>query len=117
VNFQDFQNYLIPIAILSFFVWRFLKFRKIKLELPDLIEKGAVVVDVRSQSEFLQGSRPGSVNIPLNEMSSRYKDLDKNKTVILCCASGARSGMAVGILKKNGFSRVVNAGSWMNTLT
>jgi rhodanese-related sulfurtransferase len=42
--------------------------------------------------------------------------LDKSKTIILCCASGTRSGMAFGILKKNGFKNILNAGAWNNTL-
>ena len=117
MNLQDYQSYLIPIAIIGFFIWRFLKFKKVKSDMPRLIEKGAVVVDVRSPSEFQQGSRPGSINIPLNEINARSEQLDKNKTVVLCCASGSRSGMAVGILKKNGFKNVINAGPWTNTLT
>ena len=117
MNLQDYQGYLIPIAIVGFFIWRFFKFKKVKMDMPNLIEKGAVVVDVRSPSEFQQGSRPGSINIPLSEINARSKELDKNKNIVLCCASGSRSGMAVGILKKNGFSNVINAGPWTNTLT
>jgi rhodanese-related sulfurtransferase len=117
MNLQEYQSYLFPVAIVGFFIWRFLKFKKVKTEMPSLIENGALVVDVRSPGEFQQGSRPGSINIPLNEISARSKELDKNRTVVLCCASGSRSGMAVGILKKNGFSKVINAGPWTNTLT
>ncbi len=86
------------------------------MQLPELIKNGAIIVDVRSPIEFEQGSRPGSLNIPLDQIASRLKELDKNKTIILCCASGARSGMALGILKANGFANVINAGSWANTL-
>ncbi len=117
MNLQDIQAYLIPVAIVGFFGWRFLRFKKIKASMPQLIENGAIVVDVRSASEFQQGSRPGSINIPLSEINSRSKELDKKKAIVLCCASGTRSGMAVGILKKNGFSKVINAGPWTNTLT
>lgn len=117
MNLQDYQSYFIPLAIIGFFAWRFLKFKKVKSKMPSLIEKGALVVDVRSPSEFQQGSRPGSLNIPLNEINARSRELDKNKTVVLCCASGSRSGIAVGILKKNGFRNVINAGPWTNTLT
>jgi phage shock protein E len=117
MNLQEFQGYLIPIALFGFVAWRFLKFKKIKSMVPSLINDGAVVVDVRSPAEFRQGSRPGSINIPLDEISSRSSELDKTKTVILCCASGARSGRALGILKGVGFNHVVNAGPWTNTLT
>jgi rhodanese-related sulfurtransferase len=107
---------LLPIAIVAFFVWRWSKFKKVKSEMPKLIAEGALVVDVRSPSEFRQGSRPGSINIPLNEIGARLQEIDKAKTIVLCCASGSRSGMAAGILKQNGFSKVVNAGPWSNTL-
>lgn len=81
-----------------------------------MIQQGAIVVDVRSKAEYAMGARPGSFNIPLDELSQRWKELDKSKKIILCCASGARSGMALGILKSLGFQDVVNAGSWMNTM-
>lgn len=117
MNFQDIQGYLIPAAIVGFFVWRFLKFKKIKSIMPQLIEDGAIVIDVRSANEFRQGSRPGSINIPVEEMNTRFKELDKRKAIVLCCASGSRSGLAAGILKKQGFNPVINAGPWRNTLT
>lgn len=114
---MNLQDYLIPLAVVAFIVWRYLKFKQVKKILPGLIQDGAVVVDVRSPGEFQLGFRPGSINIPLGELNSRIKELDKQKTIVLCCASGSRSAVALGILKKNGFSSVVNAGSWRNTLT
>lgn len=116
MNFQDYQGYILPAAILGFFIWRSFKFRKVKSQLPHLLENGAVIIDVRSSAEFQRASRPGSINIPLSELSAKAKSLDKKKTIVLCCASGTRSGMAVGILKKNGFPHVLNIGSWTNTL-
>jgi phage shock protein E len=116
MDLTSYQSYLFPVALLSFFAWRILKFKKVKALLPKLIAQGAVVVDVRSRAEFQQGSRPGSLNIPLNEVASRLSELDKNVPVILCCASGSRSGLAKVIFLKNGFANVVNAGPWTNTL-
>jgi phage shock protein E len=116
MNLQDYQGYLLPLAVLIFLLWRFLKFKKVKAMVPDLLAKGAVVVDVRSPSEFRQEARPGSINIPLDELGSRINELDKQKMIILCCASGMRSGRALGILKNSGFSNVINAGPWTNTL-
>jgi rhodanese-related sulfurtransferase len=116
MNLSEIQDYILPVAIVAFFGWRFFKFKKIKQQLPWLIQKGAVVVDVRTPSEYQQGSRPGSINIPLNDLGSRISELDKNKPVVLCCASGSRSGMAASILRKNGFREVLNAGPWTNTI-
>lgn len=116
MKLDDLQAYILPLLLGGYFLWRYLKFKKVKASIPQYLQQGAVVVDVRSAAEFQQGHRPGSLNIPLNELGARLKELDANKTIILCCASGARSGMALGILKKNGFSKVMNAGPWVNTL-
>lgn len=110
------KPYFLPAAVAAFLIFRVLRYRAVKRKLPQLVKEGAVVVDVRSPGEFASGSRPGSLNIPLGEISRRAKELDKEKPVILCCASGARSGAAAGILKSLGFRNVVNAGPWQNTL-
>ncbi len=113
---NNFQLYLIPALLIGFIVYRFLKFKKVKAMLPQLIAEGAIVVDVRTPQEFAGGARPGSLNLPLSDLVGRVKELDQNKMIILCCASGTRSGIALGILKKMGFKNLVNAGPWMNTL-
>lgn len=112
---SEMQNYLVPAAVLIFFGYRFLRNMQNKKLIPEYLAKGAVIVDVRSPAEFMSGSNPKSINIPLSDMSQNLHKLDKAKPVILCCATGARSGMAVSILKQNGFSDVINVGSWTNT--
>ncbi|MBL7714007.1 MAG: rhodanese-like domain-containing protein [Bdellovibrionales bacterium] len=82
--------------------------------MPSLIEAGAIIVDVRTPGEYAQGSAAGSINIPLDDLEKRVSGLDRAKTVIVCCASGARSAMAATILKSKGFQKVVNAGPWQN---
>lgn len=113
---EELQKYLIPALIIGFFIWRFTKNKRIKKMMPDYRNQGAIVVDVRSSSEYAMGSSAGSLNIPLDQLGHRLNELDREKTIILCCASGARSGMAAGVLKANGFKNVINAGSWMNTM-
>lgn len=116
MNFENYQSYILPVIIVIFFGYRIYRFKVVKNKLPELLASGALLIDVRSKSEFSAGHNPMSINIPLDELSAESKKLDKAKTIVLCCASGTRSGMAVGILKKNGFQHVVNAGSWGNTL-
>lgn len=79
----------------------------------ELVAKGAVIVDVRTPSEFAAGHVKGSLNIPLNNLGAQLSRLNKSKPVIVCCASGMRSASAKGILQKNGFE-AYNGGSWMN---
>ena len=73
--------------------------------------KKASVVDVRTPSEYLDGHYPGAVNIPLNELVQRLNEFkEMKKPIVAYCRSGARSGMAVSLLKQNGFSEVYNGG-------
>jgi len=83
-------------------------------QLPELRAGGAIFVDVRSQAEFASVNAPGTINIPLPELSSRLDELQKDRDIVLCCASGSRSGMARLILKTKGFKKVHNVGKWSN---
>jgi rhodanese-related sulfurtransferase len=80
--------------------------------LPELRKNGALFVDVRSAGEFASGNAPGTINIPLPELGSRLAEIPKSSPVVLCCASGTRSGMAKLLLKKNGYAQVYNVGTW-----
>ncbi len=75
-----------------------------------MLDEGAIVVDVRTPGEFKGGHVKGSININLNDLSKKM-DQFKGKTVITVCASGMRSGQAKGMLMKNGIT-AVNGGPW-----
>lgn len=71
------------------------------------------IVDVRTPAEFRGGSVSGAVNIPLNEIPLRLEELKEMKSpLILCCASGNRSGQATHFLTRKGVD-CVNGGSWL----
>jgi phage shock protein E len=77
-----------------------------------LVKNGAIIVDVRTSGEFGSGHIKGSVNIPVDSIKSKVADLKKKgKPVITVCRSGARSGMAKGILSSAGIE-VYNGGPW-----
>jgi len=98
-------------------VFGYFKLRAIKIKkmVPKLLEQGAVIVDVRTEGEFLSGHNPDSFNIPLNQLHKRFQELDKSKMILLCCASGTRSAVARRLLKSKGF-QVMNGGTWANTV-
>lgn len=105
------DNLLLGLIIL-YLAWRVLSSFVVRRRLPALLKQGAQVVDVRSLAEFSSGHAAGSVNIPLPEIAERAKELDKDRPVIVCCASGTRSALAAHRLRGQGFKNVVNAGSW-----
>jgi len=72
------------------------------------------IVDVRTPSEFMGGNVAGSINIPLQEIQQRLEELKSlPQPIILCCASGNRSGQATAFLKSCGLT-CENGGSWMD---
>lgn len=83
------------------------------VDYAQLVKEGAIILDVRSKGEYAGGHIKGSINIPVDQLSSKIGQLpDKNKVVITCCASGMRSSTAKGILESNGFTKVHNGGGW-----
>jgi rhodanese-related sulfurtransferase len=105
-------DYILLGLVAAYFAWRLLSSVLMRRRLPKLLEEGAQLVDVRGPGEFAGGHAPGSVNIPLQEIAERASELDPGRPVIVCCASGTRSAMAAHRLRRQGFSRVLNAGSW-----
>jgi len=85
-----------------------------KVDLKEVISGGAVILDVRTKGEYQSGHLRNSLNIPLDNLQSNLKKLNKNRAIVTCCASGARSGAARRILKSNGFTEVHNGGSWQS---
>ncbi len=79
--------------------------------LKEKIKAGALVVDVRTADEFLDGAYPGAINIPVGELLSRLNELGpKDRPIVLYCATGSRSALAAKLLKVAGWKDVTNAG-------
>lgn len=85
------------------------------MELEQIIaDNRGTIVDVRTRAEFSGGNVENSINIPLQEIQQRVEELKNLKhPLILCCASGNRSGQAFAYLSQIGIE-CFNAGSWMN---
>lgn len=82
-----------------------------KNEIKAKIDAGALVVDVRTPQEFAEGHYPKALNIPVDQIGERSKELgNKDREIILYCRSGNRSGRAKQILEAQGFKKVYNAG-------
>ncbi len=99
-------------AMLALYLGRFVWFRVRAREAKRLIaEEGASLIDVRTEGEFARGHIDGAKNIPVQEIAVRAKkEIPRGKPVVVYCASGMRSAMAVGALRRAGFEKVVNLG-------
>ncbi len=113
---QVFQQYWPFIALSAWLGYKWWNSKRVVAMLPMLRAKGATLIDVRSNQEFAQSHAPGCINIPLQKLNERFAEISKSKPIVLCCASGSRSGMAKMLLKRNGFSQVYNVGSWTKLL-
>lgn len=90
----------------------FFGFGKRKKKVEEFLNRGAIVVDVRTQFEFSGGHVKGSLNVPLDSLHHKTAKLKKlNKPLILCCASGNRSGTAAVMLRSHGIE-CMNGGGW-----
>ena len=88
----------------------------------DMIKKGnTLVVDVRDAPEVsASGKIAGAVNVSRGMLEFRAdpdsayhdKNFDKEKTVILYCASGGRSALAGKVLRDMGYDKVYNVGGF-----
>jgi len=85
-----------------------------KVDYKELVKQGAQIIDVRSRGEYASGHVKGSVNLPLNELSSSLNKIKRNTPLITCCASGMRSSSAKSTLISLGYKEVYNGGGWMN---
>ncbi|MCO5186571.1 MAG: rhodanese-like domain-containing protein [Anaerolineae bacterium] len=67
-----------------------------------------VLIDVREQWEYDEGHIPGVELIPINEVPARMSEIPTDKTVVLTCRTGNRSGQVFDFLTQNGFDNVHN---------
>lgn len=117
MNLPEFLGKYWPfILLVLWFAYKWWNTKRVIAMLPELKRNGATLVDVRSAGEFASGNAPGTINIPLQELGSRLGEIPKSAPVVLCCASGTRSGMAKMLLKKEGYRNVYNIGTWSKFL-
>ncbi len=83
-------------------------------EAQQLIEDGAVVIDVRTPEEFESGHLADARNIDVQADSfhAEVDGLDRDAAYVLYCRSGARAGAAAEMMLDMGFTDVANAGGF-----
>jgi hypothetical protein len=79
-----------------------------------MINSKMTIIDVRTPGEFMGGHVVGSINIPLQEIQNCTNEIKElNQPIVLCCASGMRSGQATVYLRSVGID-CENGGSWLD---
>ena len=82
-----------------------------ELETADANGNGVALIDVREQHEFEERHIPGAIHVPRGHLESRIEQFvpDKDKRVIIYCASGNRSAFAARTLREElGYSDVAS---------
>jgi phage shock protein E len=111
VNATDWAAVAMAAAAAYVVLPRFLGGRKVSSDVVKTkLAAGALVVDVRTPQEFGTGAFPGAVNIPVQALAARMRELPADRPIVVYCASGIRSASAAAALKRAGFKDVVNAG-------
>lgn len=117
IGFQSFQLNLLQIEKKSLN-----KTEEIEVEeetVAAIDNNSPIIVDVRTSEEFRSGAYPDAVNIPLDELMSKYEELLGNnldRDIIVYCASGARSAYAQRMLMQMGYTNVKNGGGLMHMM-
>jgi rhodanese-related sulfurtransferase len=105
------EQYWPLVCLVLWFSYKWWATKQVVRMIPELRKNGALFIDVRSVAEGTSGRAPGSINIPLPELSARMGELPKDSDIVLCCASGSRSDMAKLLLKTKGFDKFHKAGN------
>jgi phage shock protein E len=107
-------SWLVWVAIAAMAAWMlYARFagKSSSAEAHAVVAGGGRLVDVRSPGEFASGHLDGAINIPVDQLASRSGEIGPADTpVVVYCRSGARSASAAGVLRRNGFTRVLDLG-------
>jgi phage shock protein E len=111
------MNWTAICIILAVFLAFFLLKRASQISAKEALahmKSGALVIDVRTPSEFSSGHLPSAINLPLDQIETALprRVKDKSQALLLHCQSGMRSGVAKKKLIAQGYSNVFNLGSY-----
>jgi len=82
--------------------------------IKEYLNKGAIVLDVRTLEEYQEGHVEGSKHIVLTTVPLHFEEIKSwGKPVIAVCKSGGRSAQATSFLENQGID-VINGGPWQN---
>jgi rhodanese-related sulfurtransferase len=86
--------------------------------LEQMINRGAILLDVRSIQEYNEGHLKNAIQIADFELEERAEKIlrNKNALIVVYCQSGNRSRIAYEILKSKGYRNVYNLYGGLNDM-
>ena len=75
-------------------------------KLQDALDNGAVLIDVREESEYADGAIPGAINIPIRTLAQNLDQIPTDAPVVVYCASGFRAALSTAALQEMGYTNV-----------
>ena len=107
------SNWWIILLITSFLLIVFKYTRSNKTSYKELLNQGAIIIDVRTESEYKSGHIKNSINVPLKDLTYRINEFDKKDNIVTVCAAGIRAESAKKFFESRGYN-VANGGRWTN---
>jgi phage shock protein E len=84
-------------------------------EALNLVNEGAVLLDVREEEEFAQSHLPGATNVARDSLEKITEIVPDKSTQIVCyCAGGNRGALAADTLQNMGYKNIVSIEGGMN---
>ena len=77
----EYWIYLIPIAVIGYLLWS--RRSASAADLRAMLDRKAQVVDVRTRAEFMSRAHPRAINIPLDQLEGRLKELDRTRPILV----------------------------------
>jgi len=76
-------------------------------------DRGALLLDVREPFEWVTGHAPGALHVPLGQLAARQDAIPRDADLLVVCASGSRSALAVDLLRRAGYQSIGNVAGGM----
>jgi rhodanese-related sulfurtransferase len=81
--------------------------------IKEALRRGAIIIDIRTASEFDRGKVPDSINIPIDRININLKRIIQLKApIIICSNSDSENERVIDVLKANGVKEIYNGSSW-----
>ncbi len=87
--------------------------RRKAAEVHELVESGAVLLDVRENHEWKAGHAPRAIHIPLGQLPNKLGKLPKDRQIVTTCKVGGRSARAAAMLRQQGYDVVDLSGGML----